>query len=86
MRDSGLQWGLGSDATAVTPYNPFYTLGWAVSGKMLGGQDVLRQTISREDALIAHTRSNAYLASRRTISVRCSPANTPTCWCSIGIT
>ncbi len=60
VRDSGLHWGLGSDATAVTPSNPFYTLGWAVTGKMLGGEVVLHQTISREDALIAHTRANAY--------------------------
>jgi hypothetical protein len=27
---------------------------------MVGGAKVLRQTISREDALIAHTRKNAY--------------------------
>jgi predicted amidohydrolase YtcJ len=36
-------------------------LWWAVTGKMVGGTKVLRQTISREDALIAHTRKNAYL-------------------------
>jgi predicted amidohydrolase YtcJ len=59
VQDSGLPWGLGSDATAVTPANPFYTLGWAVTGKMIGGKQVLRQTITREQALIAHTRSNA---------------------------
>src|SRR5206468_8156614 len=39
---------------------PVTTLWWAVTGKMLGGTQVLRQTISREDALIAHTRKNAY--------------------------
>ena len=60
VQDSGIHWGLGSDATAVTPSNPFYTLGWAVTGKMIGGKKVVRQTITREEALIAHTRSNAY--------------------------
>jgi predicted amidohydrolase YtcJ len=60
VQDSGIHWGLGSDATAVTPSNPFYTLGWAVTGKMIGGKKVARQTITREEALIAHTRSNAY--------------------------
>ena len=60
VQDSGIHWGLGSDATAVTPSSPFYTLGWAVTGKMLGGFKVLKQTITREEALIAHTRSNAY--------------------------
>ena len=59
IQDSGIPWGLGSDATAVTPINPFYTLWWAVTGKMIGGKQVLKQTISREEALIAHTRSNA---------------------------
>jgi predicted amidohydrolase YtcJ len=59
VQDSGIQWGLGSDATAVTPSNPFYTLSLAVTGRMVGGQEVNRQTISREEALIAHTRSNA---------------------------
>lgn len=58
IQDSGIPWGLGSDATAVTPINPFYTMGWAVTGKMLGGMQVLHQPITREEALIAHTRSN----------------------------
>jgi hypothetical protein len=59
IQDSGVPWGLGSDATAVTPSSPFITLWWAVTGKMIGGRQVLRQTISREEALVAHTRSNA---------------------------
>ena len=40
---------------------PFTTLWWAVTGKMIGGAKVNRQTISREEALIAHTRSNAFI-------------------------
>jgi predicted amidohydrolase YtcJ len=60
LQESGIPWGLGSDATAVTPTNPFYTLWFAVSGKMLGDGVVNRETITREQALIAHTRSNAY--------------------------
>ena len=60
IQDSGIHWGLGSDATAVTTSNPFYTLSFAVTGEMIGGRKVNRQTISREEALIAHTRSNAW--------------------------
>jgi len=60
IQDSGIHWGLGSDATAVTTSNPFYTLSLAVTGKMIGGREVNRQTITREEALIAHTRSNAH--------------------------
>ena len=42
-------------------YQPFITLGWAVSGNSLDGTKVLDKTVSREDALIAHTRSNAHI-------------------------
>jgi predicted amidohydrolase YtcJ len=61
VQDSGILWGLGSDATAVTTSNPFYTLWFAVTGKMLGGRQVNRQTITREEALIAHTRNNGFI-------------------------
>lgn len=60
VQDSGIHWGLGSDATAVTTSNPFYTLSFAVTGEMIGGKKVNRQTVTREEALIAHTRSNAH--------------------------
>jgi len=61
VQDSGILWGLGSDATAVTTSNPFYTLAFAVTGKMIGGHHVNRQSITREEALIAHTRNNALI-------------------------
>ena len=61
IQDSGLVWGLGSDATIVAHYQPFITLGWAVTGKNVAGTTVVDQTVSREQALVAHTRSNAYL-------------------------
>jgi predicted amidohydrolase YtcJ len=59
VQASGILWGLGSDATVVAPSSPFYTLWFAVTGRMIGGRRVNRQTVSREEALIAHTRSNA---------------------------
>lgn len=61
IQDSGITWGLGTDAYEVNQYRPFVTLWYAVTGKMVGGTVVNRQTVSREDALIAHTRKNAYL-------------------------
>lgn len=61
IQDSGIMWGFGSDATVVNQYRPFTILWWAVTGKMVGGMKVLRQPISREDALLAYTRKNAYL-------------------------
>jgi predicted amidohydrolase YtcJ len=61
IADSGIVFGLGTDATIVSHYQPFVTLGWAVSGTDLADRHVLDQTLSREEALVAHTRSNAYL-------------------------
>jgi predicted amidohydrolase YtcJ len=60
LQASGIMWGFGSDGSRANQIRPFTTLSWAVTGKMVGGAKVLRQTISREDALIAHTRKNAY--------------------------
>jgi hypothetical protein len=61
IQDSGIVWGLGTDAFEVNQYNPFVTLAYAVTGKMVGGTVVNRATVSREDALIAHTRRNAMI-------------------------
>lgn len=61
IQNSGITWGFGTDGSAANQYKPFITLWYAVTGKMVGGRTVIRQTISREDALIAHTRKNAYL-------------------------
>ncbi len=61
MQESGIVWGLGTDSTIVAHYQPFITLWWAVTGKALDGTKVLEKTVSREEALIAHTRSNAYI-------------------------
>jgi predicted amidohydrolase YtcJ len=61
IQNNGIVWGFGSDGTAANQYRPFRALDFAVTGRMVGGAQVNRQTISREDALIAYTRKNAYL-------------------------
>jgi predicted amidohydrolase YtcJ len=61
IQNSGIQWGFGTDGTAANQTLPFTELYFAVTGKMVGGAKVLRQTIGREDALIAYTRKNSYL-------------------------
>ena len=60
IQKSGVTWGFGSDGSRANQILPFTTLWWAVTGKMVGGAKVLRQPISREDALVAHTRRNAW--------------------------
>ena len=61
MQELGVIWGLGSDGTIVTPWQPFVTLGWAVSGKTVNGKTLFEDTVSRKDALVAHTRTNAFI-------------------------
>jgi predicted amidohydrolase YtcJ len=66
LQASGVVWGLGSDGSRANQILPFQTLSWAVTGRMVGGNVVLRepQRLSREAALTAHTRQNAYLMFR----------------------
>jgi hypothetical protein len=64
VHELGAIWGLGSDATTVASPNPFHALGWAVSGRSAAGEKTLYDTVPREAALTAHTRSNAYMLFR----------------------
>jgi len=64
LQDSGLSWGLGTDGTRAAQINPFVSLWWAVTGRSLGGKQILDEPLTREEALIAHTRSNAQLVFR----------------------
>ncbi|MCV6589308.1 MAG: amidohydrolase [Marinobacterium sp.] len=61
LTEAGLAWGLGSDSPIVASMNPFHTLDWAVNGTMVDGRPLSRQTVSRRQALVAHTRNNARL-------------------------
>src|SRR5215469_9797659 len=64
LAGSGLTWGLGTDGTRAAQINPFISLWWAVTGRSLGGTQILDEPLTREEALIAHTRSNAQLMFR----------------------
>jgi hypothetical protein len=64
IQKSGIAWGLGSDGSAANQYLPMTALHFAVTGKLASGRTVIRQTIGREDALIAYTRKNAYFVFR----------------------
>jgi len=59
IQDSGVTYGLGTDGTKAAQINPFVTLWWTVTGKALNGDVIQHQTLTREEALIAHTRGNA---------------------------
>ena len=54
---------------------------------MVGGATVLRQPISREAALVAHTRRNAYFVFQETnLGSHRGRASWPICWCSTATT
>ena len=61
IQDSGIPFGLGTDGTKAAQINPFVTLWWAVTGRALNGEVIQRETLTREEALIATTRGNALL-------------------------
>jgi predicted amidohydrolase YtcJ len=61
MEESGIVWGLGSDSTVVSTINPFHSLWWVTSGKVFPSKISIRTPVSRQAALVAHTRSNAFL-------------------------
>lgn len=64
FQDSGIRWGLGTDTMTVAQSNPFWTLWWAITGKAMNGEQLTEATISREEALVAHTRANAWFLFR----------------------
>ena len=63
IQDSGILWGMGSDGTVVATYNPFHTIWEYTAGKIF--PDIIKyeddEVITREEALIAHTRSNSHI-------------------------
>ncbi len=61
IQDSGIPWGLGSDGTIVATINPFHTIREYTAGRIFPAIKACEQVLTREEALIAHTRSNAYL-------------------------
>ena len=61
VQDSGIPWTFGSEAPRINVLNPMMSLAWAVTGRQFyDGKQVNSRTVSREEALIAHTRNGAY--------------------------
>ncbi|MBI2226164.1 MAG: amidohydrolase family protein [Betaproteobacteria bacterium] len=63
MLEIGMAVGAGTDATVVTPYHPFTTLWWMVTGKDWAGRVVRpNERLNREDALRVHTVGSAWFS------------------------
>lgn len=62
--DLGIPLGAGTDATAVSPYNPWFSLWWLVTGLGFDGAPPrsARHRLSRAEALTAYTRGSAWFS------------------------
>ncbi|MGA1077469.1 MAG: amidohydrolase [Nitriliruptoraceae bacterium] len=62
--DRGIPVGGGTDATAVSPYNPWQSIWWLVTGRTLddGPPRDERWNLTREEALSAYTEGSAWLS------------------------
>jgi predicted amidohydrolase YtcJ len=63
--DRGIVVGGGTDATAVSPYNPWQSLWWLVTGRTLdaGPARDPAWNLTREEALTAYTTGSAWLSA-----------------------
>jgi predicted amidohydrolase YtcJ len=62
---SGIKAGLHEDGVHIAPHNPWYALHYATTGLNVFGVQINRdQQISRQDALHAYTRGNAWYLNR----------------------
>ena len=75
MLNRGIVVGGGTDATAVTPYNPWRSLWWLITGETLdsGPSRDKNQNLTREEALISYTQGSAWFSldedSRGTLEI-----------------
>jgi hypothetical protein len=65
MLESGVNVGLGTDATRVASYNPWIGIYWLVTGKTLGGLTLYppHSRIDRETALRLYTEGSAWFST-----------------------
>ena len=76
MVEMGLPVGAGTDATVVTPYHPFTTLWWMVTGKDWKGRVVRpHERLSREQAVRVHTVGSAWFSFDEKVKGSIEPGN-----------
>ncbi|WIG98849.1 amidohydrolase [Myxococcus sp. SDU36] len=75
MLELGVPVGLGTDATRVDTYNPWVALAWAVSGRTVGGLEVVppERRLTREEALRLYTVGSAWFSGEEDTKGRLSP-------------
>jgi predicted amidohydrolase YtcJ len=73
--DAGIPVGAGTDATRVSSYNPWVSLYWMVTGKTVGGMQMLspESRISRQQALQLYTVGSAWISGEESDKGRIAP-------------
>jgi predicted amidohydrolase YtcJ len=72
---AGIPVGAGTDATRVASYNPWPSLFWMITGRTVGGTQILSpdNLVSREDALRLYTVGSAWFSGEEDIKGRIAP-------------
>jgi predicted amidohydrolase YtcJ len=73
--DAGIPVGAGTDATRPTSYNPWLSLYWMVTGRTIGGLQLLSKDnlVSREEALRLYTAGSAWFSGEEKLKGRIAP-------------
>lgn len=73
-QDAGIAWTFGTETPRVNVLNPLMSLAFAITGRrFFDARTVLESTVTREQALIAHTRSAAWQVFRENRLGQISP-------------
>ena len=65
IHDSGIQMGMHEDGVHIAPHNPWFALHYATTGLNVAGQQINPgQQLTRQEALHAYTRGNAWYLNR----------------------
>ena len=86
IADSGIVFGLGTDATIVSHYSPFVTLGWVVSGLDVGGNRARRDADARGGTHRPHALERLSVLSGEHARLARKSVSKPTWSCSIATT
>jgi predicted amidohydrolase YtcJ len=73
--DAGIPVGAGTDATRVSSYNPWLSLQWMVTGRTVGGTQLLssKNLLSREEALRLYTIGSAWFSREEDLKGKIVP-------------
>jgi predicted amidohydrolase YtcJ len=74
--EAGIPVSAGTDATRPSSYNPWLSLYWMVTGKTIGGTQLvaLDHLVSREEALRLYTVGSAWLSREEDVKGRIAPS------------